>query len=1107
MTDIATAYVRVRPNTAGFQAEAEAQLKGAVAGITKGLAFAIGAAGVGEGIAKLAEEAASHQSAVAQTQAAVKAAGAQWVVYGKNVEQALDEQARSTGFSFTDLYQGFIRLETQIKNTPKALKALGEAEDVARARGLGLAQAATAIARASAGNYQSLSRLGIVIPKYTQAQDALKQKLVEIQHAETAVTQSHAKHYQGTLNLTAAELALTKLSPVQLAQLKEQIKSREAAAEASDKVRGAETALGEVQARYGNQAETFAKTAAGQYARFRVEVAEAAAELGQVLLPYLADAAKQAGEWAREIGESKGAAAGLKVAAGDVATTVRDIGAAIKSVEPLLKLVGEGVSGVGPGAILAGVAAYKAIGIVAGTAAKAQGQYDALAAKSTATQTANTVTTTRQTAAQARLAAATQAVVDATAEQEAVYSVATGEFVATTASVEALAAAEAELAAATEAADVAQAGQAAGGMSKLALAGDGLLATLTGPGGIAVGIAAVAAGLYYLSTLEDEGVQKTNALQKSYSDFTDAVNKRRAAQAQIVDTSTAVNAATDAKRAAQDSLTQARQRLDSAVSDGKSAKIQHTAYDEVTAAEKRWRDANTTLLSSEQQKRAAIDAASKALQAQKKDYQDLIVKQLDLAKFDAQPRVDARAGQIIGGGAIGAAQYAASLRKVADETKGLSDAQKFGLRQTADYVAQLGKIPDTKTLKFLLDDESFYNTLHKDVATLKAAFAPVVAGLLGKAIPEDARGGPSLTVAVKAKNKQLGADAANAYTTSFVQTIDASTIATALSDAIASARSQLSSSGDALAGAVGSALDARLAATEKNMTAAQKALQADIAARQAAQTARDTAASSNDAALKLKELQDELGPGALTADQAVQLQAAKNAVLDAQDAVANAAQQAKADTIDKQKTSLETQEGLAKTASARRIADLDDEFNRGLISQAKYISGIRAELAKQSVSYKTSGQLLGKAFADGFADSLREITGQSKALSATGQARLRGTPTSAKPISPLGEEAKAIQAFIDQVAQSGGKFNVANADKLPKGVKLSDLIAAAGSQKAEAAYRVKTGKAQDSTVEFTGQTADHTRAILDELRKPKPPVVVIVPDGKKAKRKIAQATR
>jgi hypothetical protein len=1050
MTDIATTYVRVRPNTAGFQKEAEAQLKGAVAGISKGLAFAIGGLGVAEGVKTLAEEAAQHESAVDQTRAAVKAAGAQWVVYGKNVEQALDEQARATGFSFEDLYQGFIRLETQIKNTPQALKVLGEAEDVARARHLGLAQAATALARASAGNVQSLSRLGIIIPKSTQAQDALKGKLLEVTHALDAQREARAKNYVGTIHLTDAELALTKLTPIQLKSLAEHIKLQQAQAKASDLQGSAAAALAEVQRRYGTQAETYAKTAAGEYARFRVEVAESAAELGKVLLPYLSDAASKAGEWAREVGESKGAANGLKVAAGDVAKGVHSIGNAIDSVKPELKLLGDLVQAVGPGPILAGVAAYKGISIAIGLATRAQEKFDAAVALGAKGMQAE---------------AEAQAAV--TAESEA---------------------------------------GAAGSAGRLGLAGRGLAAGLFGPTGAIIGVGLLAGGLYYLSTIQDETQKKTEDLQHAYESLAKATSGVKAAQDQVASARSAVGDASAARAAAADALKQAKARLDAAVDASKSATAEARAADAVAAAEARWRDANRTLIGSEHAKVTAINSSKKATDAQTKSYIALIAKQIDLLHWDATTRVAARQSQIIGGGSVGAATAAAQLLNLANKTKGLTEAQKFGLRQTADYIKALDKVPDDKTLYLLLDDEQFYNKLHKAVGAFQDADRSFYDWLTQKSTSGGSRGGPSLKVAQKSGG-ELGKASATAYTTAFVQTIDASSIAQALSDSIGQARSQIESSGNALASAVGDALDKRLADREKVLNATQKAIQDDIAKRNAAASARGAQQTNLDAATKLKELQDELGGGALTADQQVQLQAAKNAVLDAQDAIANASDQAKSDSIDKQKTALEAQNDAAKTAASRRIADLDAEFNRGLISQAKYIAGVRGLLGREQVNYKTTGRLLGGAFADGFRDSLGEILAQSKALGATGQAKLRGAPTGAKAVSPLGDEAKAIQAFIDQVAQSGGRFNVANADKLPKGVKLGDLISAAASQKADAAYRQKTGKQGDATVEFTGQTADHTRDILRELQKPKPPVVVVVPDAKTAKRKIAQATR
>ncbi len=1151
MTDIATAYVRLRPNSAGFQKEAESQVKGALGGLKTAAAFAIGAAGIGEGVKSIIEAAAGKQSALVQAQTTVKNAGAAWKVYGKTVAEVLDEQENRTGFDFEELAQGFGRLEQQIKNTPKALDVLGTAEDVARARHLQLAQVTVALGRAYAGNAQSLSRLGIVIPKYTANLDGVKEKEAQVAHALTAQSEARQKNYQGTINLTSAEKALAALSPIQLKNLQDQLKAQEAAATAADKKASADQAIAEVSKRYAGQADAFTRTAAGSYAQFRVALQQVEEEIGTAALPQLTALAKGGAAIALQLSKSSEAASVAHAVVGDLTGGVEALVTAFKAAEPVLRVVGETAQAIGVGPILAAIAAYKALTLVQAVAATSQARFDSLAEIGAQRQAVRVAALAKEAEAQRvataqteAAAAAREAEITLIQEENLWLSRETAErmvnvdaliaqtdaLVANTGATELNVAAQGELAAASTAAGagieraaVAEGLQAAEtGASKFSLAAEGLLTKLTGPTGIVAAVALLAGGLYYLTTLESDTSVAVKNLTGDLEAQTTAAKAASEARAAAQADTNQIPGLRDERAKAVDALRIAQEKYDIAATSGHASRATLTQdLRDQAVAEAHLRDVNHQLVAAIADRR---DKQREATQADKDGVtalREAARAAVNLISPAAGTRPGTRANSALGieAQASAIAQANSSIREAYrklnqeadDASRKLTNDQRARLRALADQIQALGRRPTQAEVDVILNLTTAEDQLAGFKGSLIAAGLKPNGGLA--ALPERGARGDHATTIVQPNTdktsqlKKTAKDDASTYSTAFIQTIDASGIAQALTDAIGQARSQVESQASSLASSIGDVLDARLKRSESTLDAQAKAVQDRITAREAAATARSTSQASNDAATKLKELQDVLGTGALTADQQLSLQAAKNAVLDAQDAIATAKDQTQVDSIAARKTALEQQEELEKTAANRRISDLTSELNRGLITQAAYVKGVRGLLDKEQVNYKDAGKLLGTAFADGFADSLKGVIDQAKALGLVGATTLKGKPTSPTAVNPLKEQAKAAQSVVDQIAGSGGRFNLTGVDKLPPGVTVSSLLAAAGAQRSETAYRQKQGAQADQTIHYVGLTADHTKAILDELKKAnaKPPVVVS--DGSKAKAKHAQATR
>lgn len=1062
---VATAYVRLRPTSAGFQQEADAQIKGALSGAQKLAATALGAATIGEGVKALAEAASAHQTAVALTEKTVENAGGAWKVYGETVEEALDKSARATGISFQDLYQGFIRLDTQIRDTPKALHALDLAEDVSRARHLQLGQAATALARAYAGNTQSLSRLGIVIPKVSAATDYLKGKLNDIKAAEEAQTEAGAKHYKGTIDLTDAQLALTKLSPVQLKNLTAQTNAQLATAAAQDKTASGAAALAEVQKRFGGEAATFANTAAGEYDKFRVSVEEAEASLGTALLPTLTEAAKAAAGYADQLGSSKGAADAVASGARDVGQGVQAAVAIIKAALPVFQALDSAVSAVGGvGPLVVAYTAYKTLGLGIGLAQKAVALFATdEAAAATAATAAATATAAQAaavngvTGAEERLALAQAAFVAASEDVAAVTTtyVGFGQVVFDdTVAVQGLTAAQGELAASLEAVAAAEAEVEAASGAAAAEAG-GLGVALAGIGAPElVGIAAVAGGLYLLNSYLDKAGDQLADFRKEYAGL----------------------------QADKD------------------------------------------------------DSAAKAA-----DVRKLVTSYVDLGHAQET--------------AAGIAQGGAKSGSVVDATKLNTDATAKWIAKLHDLEGQLGnadpilkgqidrlvnlaqatnRIPSKKTITLVLNDKSARDNLAADAGFIDQITkqAAGLGGELGKSLEDlgqpfgafgrqrppqkpllDAKGFDAAIGAkppVEKAAHQLGATAAQAFTTGFATTIDASTIATAFKDSVTQAQAALVSETSTLASTIGDALDARLKAQTLPATQEIARLQAQITASQARASVGDSAQAIADAQKKLADLQTVLGDGALTSDQQQALAQARLAVSDAQTSAANDAKQARITQLQAGVDAAGKANDAAKAASSKRLDDLSAELNDGLITQATYVKRLNAQLAKEGVNYKSTGKLLGLAVADGFRDGLASILAQAKALGGVNPSTLaKSSRAGAAAVDPAKAEADAIKEFIQSASQAGGKFNVTGAGNLPPGVTLAGLLAQASSERASSSYQQKSGAKADKALDYAGQTANHGALTVAELRKlnSRPIVVNVTVDGKKSKRKTAEATR
>jgi Zn finger protein HypA/HybF involved in hydrogenase expression len=215
---------------------------GKVAGVA-GLALA---GGLAYGLEKSVKAAMAAETSTARMDQAFKASGESAKRYSGQIDAA-ETSSRKLGFSNTDVRQSLGSLEIATKDPAKAFKDLGVAEDIARFKHVGLADASKVLTMAMSGSQRATKQLGLTIQPVTSTYDALK----------------------------------ATMHGVETAQQKQEL----AAAKAIDKQKTAQEVIALVTEKLHGQAAAFAGTAAGGMAQFHAQTEALQENLGKTLLP------------------------------------------------------------------------------------------------------------------------------------------------------------------------------------------------------------------------------------------------------------------------------------------------------------------------------------------------------------------------------------------------------------------------------------------------------------------------------------------------------------------------------------------------------------------------------------------------------------------------------------------------------------------------------------------------------------------------------------------------------------------------------------------------------------------------------------------------------
>jgi hypothetical protein len=150
---------------------------GAASSLGRSLAFAstgfIAIAGGATLIAASIRAAILLQKTQRQIDTQLTTSGKSWDQYGQRIDQADLKLSHISGFTNQELLQSFTTLFRATNNVTNSLHLNSVAADVARGRGISLAAASNALAKAAEGSFSALRRLNIIVPKGSSVLEAL----------------------------------------------------------------------------------------------------------------------------------------------------------------------------------------------------------------------------------------------------------------------------------------------------------------------------------------------------------------------------------------------------------------------------------------------------------------------------------------------------------------------------------------------------------------------------------------------------------------------------------------------------------------------------------------------------------------------------------------------------------------------------------------------------------------------------------------------------------------------------------------------------------------------------------------------------------------------
>ena len=246
-----------------------------LAGFGKAALFGLGAAAVGVGVLGV-EMADKFEQSHAKLETALKNAGSSFDQFSSQIDVA-QKSMEAYGYTNAQTQEALANLTTATKDPKKALDDLSLAADLAKYKHIDLADAATAVARASEGNTRALKQLGIDLPvastnaaQLAKAHDALSaatDKASAFLKVHSDAVDSSSKYH------AAYETLLGKVSAAQQA-----VNDKSSAG--TEIMKGLADAI-------GGQAAAQAETFSGKMQALKATSEDVAKNIGMALIPIL----------------------------------------------------------------------------------------------------------------------------------------------------------------------------------------------------------------------------------------------------------------------------------------------------------------------------------------------------------------------------------------------------------------------------------------------------------------------------------------------------------------------------------------------------------------------------------------------------------------------------------------------------------------------------------------------------------------------------------------------------------------------------------------------------------------------------------------------------
>lgn len=162
------------------------------------------AGGIEEFARKSVEAAIKMEAANAKLGVALKNIGQASAIGGEAIKKT-NEQMANLGFTGAESAQALANLVTATHSLDKAQSLMGQAADVARYKQIGLADAATKLARASSGSAKGLAEFGIKLDKTLKPADAFKKAMAQLNAEISGQAAAYAGTYAGKLDILKAK--------------------------------------------------------------------------------------------------------------------------------------------------------------------------------------------------------------------------------------------------------------------------------------------------------------------------------------------------------------------------------------------------------------------------------------------------------------------------------------------------------------------------------------------------------------------------------------------------------------------------------------------------------------------------------------------------------------------------------------------------------------------------------------------------------------------------------------------------------------------------------------------------------------------------------------